>query len=449
MNLRTAGAWLVGVVLTYAGLYAAEAAHVLPLGAGLSTSLAMYGANLGLVAIYAFAIGMLQVSIAQAQRDHLQRARLRAGAANDAKTAFLANMSHELRTPMNGIVGLTEQMVSGNTPPSTETLALVARSGRQLVTLLDDLLDLSRIDAGHVSIETSPFSFEGLVSELAVLLKPRAQEQSVTVSWSVAPDVGCGQSDPVRVRQILLNLMGNAVKFTRDGTVHVSVARAGRQVQVDVRDTGIGIAADALDRIFHPFEQAEHSTRRRWGGSGLGLSISQRLVEALGGQLSVQSTVGEGSTFTCMLPFPRATEPKPPPSAAATGALPSHWRIHVAEDNPVNRLVVAQQLASLGLSHTWSEDGASTVDRVRAEQPHAVLMDLHMPGIDGLEATRRLRGAGYDRPIIAVSAAGLPSDQSDAAAAGVDAFLVKPVRLAELRAMLVAHLDPTPTEPAG
>jgi signal transduction histidine kinase len=312
VGIRAATRWLLVAVVAYAGLYYAEELFGPLPGPGVVQTNFLYAINLIILACYTFAIGALHAAIAQVHRDHLDRARREARAANHAKTAFLANMSHELRTPMNGIVGLTEQMAAGHTPKSAETLAMVARSGRQMVALLDDLLDLSRVEAGRTSIETAPLSLADLLSELAGLLQNQAAKQAVELVIQVEPDVGCGDSDTVRLRQILLNLMGNAVKFTENGTVTVEAHRAGEAAIIRVTDTGIGIPGDALERIFHPFEQVDPSTRRRWGGSGLGLAISRRLAVALGGQLTATSTVGKCSTFTLELPFPQVDTPEAP-----------------------------------------------------------------------------------------------------------------------------------------
>ncbi len=379
-----------------------------------------------------------------------EEAQHRAEAATRAKSAFLANMSHELRTPMNGVIGLTETLLVPGAAPAPEVLETVLASSRQMVRLLDDLLDLSRVESARIQLEDQPVALGPLVSELFALLQGQAAAKGVRLCAEVDPELGAGRTDPARLRQVLLNLLGNAIKFTEQGQVTVRAQRQGDTLELAVADTGIGIPPAALAQIFEPFVQADATTTRRFGGSGLGLAISRRLTEALGGTLSVESTEGAGSTFRLALPFPAAAPAPEGDDRAPSGPLPAGLRVHVAEDNAVNRLVIGRQLAALGVQAAASSDGLSVVSAVLDAPPDVVLMDVHMPGQDGFAATRALRAAGHRGPILALTASAQPEDRAAAADAGMDGFLVKPVTIAALHRALAATLPaalPGPDRP--
>jgi len=296
-------------------------------------------------------------------------------------------MSHELRTPMNGVLGLVEALITddGLAPEQLESLRTVRSSGRSLVALLDDLLDLSRVESGRLELESEPVSPERLVRSVVALLSQRAATRGVSLRVEVAPDVGWGRGDPARLRQVVLNLVGNAIKFTEDGSVRIQVERSGREVVLAVVDTGIGIPEDALERLFEAFVQADASTTRRFGGSGLGLAISHRLVEAMGGSIAVQSQVGVGSRFTVRVPLPPTAAPASVESRAEGPRPRSGLRVLVAEDHPVNQVVAKRMLEQLGAVVRVVVDGEQALDAMDAEPFDVVLMDLHMPHMDGLQ----------------------------------------------------------------
>jgi signal transduction histidine kinase/ActR/RegA family two-component response regulator len=369
----------------------------------------------------------------------------RAEQAAAARTLFLANMSHELRTPMNGVIGITEILLSSPQPEDTRRqLELLKRSGTQLVTLVNDILDLTRLETGRVSIESVPTDVAGIVTDVVSLMAPLATEKRISLTQEVAGDVPAGVlTDPTRLRQAVTNLLANAVKFTGEGGVTVRVRMSGKRFRVEVEDTGIGMSPDVQQRLFKPFEQADASFTRRYGGSGLGLAISQRLVTAMGGFLDVRSIEGRGSTlalevpcFPCARPEPER-EPAPEPAIPGTDAL--QRRVLVVEDNAVNRHVVLALLAKCGCTCTVAEDGAQAVDAVLREPFDLVLMDCHMPNLDGFEATRRIRGsdgAAARLPIVALTASALNEDLARCREAGMDEVLTKPLTLAALRALL-------------
>ncbi|WP_285711317.1 hybrid sensor histidine kinase/response regulator [Erythrobacter oryzae] len=412
----------------------------------------------------------------------LTRARRHAENAARAKSEFLANMSHEIRTPMNGVLGFAELMLQGELAADQRRFAeLIVQSGRSMMMLLNDVLDLSKIESGQFAIDRAPVNLHASLAECAALHRPAAERKglALTLACECDGESDCRYSesrppwvltDGLRLRQIMLNLIGNAVKFTEAGAIAVSYRITRHEVRVTVADSGIGISPLQLESIFLPFTQGEASTARRYGGTGLGLSISRQLAALLGGRIEVESTPGEGSRFALVLPATLAPPAAPPvlaepptplmgPGAAAqdrpgAGLAPS--RILLVEDHDINRLLVTEMLERCGqevdVAHDGNEAIAMVIDSVMRARPYdLVLMDVQMPDCDGLAATRAIRAEGIGPgllPVIALTANAYPEDVAAARAAGMQGHLAKPVVFAQLARALQRWL-PTRIVEAG
>ena len=378
----------------------------------------------------------------------INEARAAADRANEAKGRFLANISHELRTPMNAILGMIDLAVPKQVDPAAKDFLQTAKeSADLLLTLLDDLLDSSKIEAGKLELDSAPFRLRRMLDQMTRVLGVRASEKGLTFSCRTpaeTPDALVG--DQVRLRQVLFNLAGNAIKFTERGEVEVSVRAVSQnseevRLEFAVRDTGIGISPSDRERLFQPFSQADASTSRRFGGTGLGLSISQSLVAMMGGRLRIESEVGKGSTFSFTVGLPLATEvPAPPePSAEIAAAAPSTLRILLVEDNPANQKLAAYVLRDRGHSVEIVGDGQQALRMTQDAAYDVILMDVQMPGMDGLEATKAIRAresSGQRVPIIAMTAHTMKGDRERCLAAGMDGYLSKPVDGHEMIALV-------------
>ncbi len=371
-----------------------------------------------------------------------------AEAATKAKSEFLAVMSHEIRTPLNGILGMAELLsMSSLNAEQFEQLSTIRRSGDDLLVLINEILDFSRIEAGKLELEDTPFKLLPELQSVIELYRPTAAAKNLELEFTTSGALPVGVvGDSTRLRQILSNLLANALKFTTQGRVGVMVratalSDTSTRLCVEVSDTGIGIPEHRMSRLFKAFSQVDSSTSRRFGGTGLGLAICARLCEAMNGQISVESTVGKGSTFRFEVNL-RCAAVELVASGQSTAAAPQQeftGRVMVVEDIDANRMVITAMLRRLGVSCEAYEHGQRALDAIKAgEHFDLILMDVQMPVMDGLEATRLIRAyeqaAGLVRtPILALTAGVFSSDQNNSVSAGMDGFLVKPVSMKSLR----------------
>ncbi|MDH4191158.1 MAG: ATP-binding protein [Betaproteobacteria bacterium] len=381
----------------------------------------------------------------------LAQAKARAEAASVAKTQFLANMSHEIRTPMTGVLGALGLVSSDELSPQQRELVEIATSSSEaLLTVLNEVLDFAKIEAGNLELVNEPLRIHAVVASTIKLFAPLAQRRGLTLTSDIDPAVPIRvEGDAARIRQVLMNLVGNAVKFTEHGAITVRVHRAAEAttattVVFEVTDTGIGIPAEALPELFAPFHQVDTSDGRRFGGTGLGLVISKRLVDAMGGGISVESEPGRGSTFRVALPLTEiAGEAESTTVAAARAELAG--RVLLVEDNAINRETVHAMLRALGIGVVAAEHGQEALERLAGESFDLILMDCQMPVMDGFSATREIRERERARlaprtPIIAVTAHALGDDSERCLQAGMDAYLAKPFTRDQLREAITPWL---------
>ena len=397
-------------------------------------------------------LGEREADLKAAMRE-LEAARDAANAANVLKTQFLANMSHEIRTPLNGVLAMAEVMGLGDLAPlQRERLGVIRQSGSLLLAVLNDVLDLSKIEAGKLTLVRDDFDLEPTLSATVESFAVVAQGKGLAFDMEIAEDAqGWWLGDADRLRQIVGNLISNAVKFTIQGSVTTRVELGeGGELRVVVADTGIGIAPEKLPLLFEKFTQADNSATRRFGGTGLGLAICRELTQMMGGTIVVASREGEGSTFTVELPLPRGAPVEEQVVEQAHPAEEGELRILAAEDNPTNQQVLAAVLGSLGIEADIVPDGKEAVDAWRSGAYDLILMDIQMPVMDGITAAKLIREAelseGRKRiPIVALTANALTHQVDEYLAAGMDAHVAKPIEIAKLYDAIASSLNAAAT----
>ncbi|MCW5727454.1 ATP-binding protein [Parvibaculum sp.] len=392
------------------------------------------------------AVGADVTALRERERE-LKKARKQAEAANEAKSAFLANISHEIRTPLNGILGMAQHMAAGDlTAEQKDQIDTILDSGKTLMAILNDVLDLSKIEAGKFDISPIDNDLGHLLHRVEKLFAPRAAEKGIGLTLSINPDmVSFLRFDPVRVRQCVSNLISNAIKFTEKGTVTISAATVpagddGFEVRISIADTGMGMSAQTLDKLFAPFTQAETSTARRFGGTGLGLSISRKLARLMDGDVTATSEEGKGSTFTFTFRAHigrRVSEAPENADVDQTGG--ARWAdgmsVLLVDDHALNRKVARLFLEPLGIAITEVENGADAIRELQTRVFDLVLLDMHMPVMNGEETLRHIRShdaAFRDVPVIALTADSLGPDNTRYDKMGADGYVGKPIDHREL-----------------
>ncbi len=385
------------------------------------------------------------ITEAKAHEAELAQARIAAELGAQAKSAFLATMSHEIRTPMNGVIGVAELMAETRLDKTQrQYVSTIIESGRALLDIINDVLDLSKLQAGKAEMPQEQFSIVDCIARSVNLLRPTAQKKAILLLADLPGDLPDHLGAPGRLRQILLNLLGNAVKFTQTGQVSVSMARrpegAWDVISIAIADTGIGIPADRIGMVFESFTQSDSSITRQFGGTGLGLTISRLLAQQMGGDIDVSSVLGEGSVFTLTIKLPRVAADRKPEAKVCAAPI-TRLRLLVAEDNRTNMMIARKFLERSVASISEAVDGQAAIDLYRAHPPDLVLMDVSMPKVDGLQATRLIRlheaAAGLPRcPIFALTAYTTLDQERACLDAGLDGVLTKPLIRVELYALL-------------
>jgi signal transduction histidine kinase/ActR/RegA family two-component response regulator len=408
----------------------------------------------GYVSMMAYMIWKKGAEAFHAEED----ARARAEAAHRAKSSFLATMSHEIRTPLNGVLGMAQAMAADDlSPAQRERINVIRQSGKSLLAILNDILDMAKVEAGKLELEILDFDLAEMVHGAHATFAAEAKAKGLAFSSNISPAAhGLFRGDPTRLRQVIYNLISNALKFTEQGQVSLAVEWTDDTLSVAVSDSGIGIAPEAMEGLFSRFNQADTTTTRRFGGTGLGLAICRHLGQLMGGDLEAKSAPGEGSTFTLRLPLARVGEARSPaaqdidPRKAAVEDG-RRLRILAAEDNAVNRLVLKTLVGQMGSDITVVENGAEAIDAWREATWDVILMDVQMPVMDGMTAARAIRAAevaeGRARTaIIALTANAMIHQVAQYTACGMDAHVAKPIDVLLLFQTIEAVVEPSPSE---